>query len=236
LTLKNPKSTVYTCYARNLYGETSSKVFLTIENPARILSITSNRTILINERLNIYCLVEGDQVIFKTPSKEKRYENTKNISLIIDHIQMTDSGLYECYVKNNYSEERSVFEIIVQNYPDKIENIFFDNLNRIFWTKPFDGNSKILKYILYIRYKQGQMDYSIVFFFFSPVFSHLGSSWSNETIITVENNQITNYSFENIFSKCTIAVIIQAVNAIGLSLPSDSIYFQTTIQRKLSIH
>ncbi len=158
LTLKNTKSNVFTCHARNSYGDVSSQVFLTIENPARILSMTSNKTIRINEKLSAYCSAEGDyqlELIFQTPSMKKHYENTKNISIMIDHIQMTDSGLYECYVKNNYSEDRAVFEVIVQNQPDKIENIFLDNSKRIFWVKPFDGNSNILKYILRIRYKQG---------------------------------------------------------------------------------
>jgi hypothetical protein len=140
----------------------SSQIFLTIEHPARILSLTSNQTIQFNQRLNIHCSVEGDhqlEVRLKIPSKEKYYEDTKNISIVIDHIQMIDSGLYECYVKNNYSEDHASFEIIVQNQPDRIENIFLDHFNRIFWMKPFDGNSKIFKYILRIRSKQGLDDY-----------------------------------------------------------------------------
>ncbi len=158
-TTKNRKSNIYTCQARNSYGEISSQIFLTIENPARILSTTLNQTIKINERLDIYCLSEGDnqfELILKSPLIEKKYENKKNISIIIDHIQMFDSGLYECYVKNNYSEDHSIFEIIVQNKPDKIENIFIENSARIFWMKPFDGNSKIFKYILKIQYKQSK--------------------------------------------------------------------------------
>jgi len=73
---------------------------------------------------------------------------------------------------------------------------------------------------------------SLDFVFFCITSFHLGASWSNETIITIDNNEITSYSFENILSKCMISVIIQAVNTIGSSLPSDPIYFQTAIQRK----
>lgn len=154
----NPKSNIYRCQAKNSFGEISSKIFLTIQNPARILSITSNKTIKINQPLDIYCSAEGDnqfELLLKTPSITKEYDNKKNVSMIIDRIQMSDSGLYECYVKNNYSEDRSIFEIIVQNIPDRIENIFIENSERIFWVKPFDGNSKILKYVLRIQYKQG---------------------------------------------------------------------------------
>ncbi|CAF4437420.1 unnamed protein product, partial [Adineta steineri] len=95
---------------------------------------------------------------------------------------------------------------------DKIEQIVFDNSERISWMKPFDGNSKIINYTLRIRYKQDLL-------------------WSNETIITIDNDDITTYSFENIYSICSISVIIQAVNKIGSSLPSQPFYFQTNIKR-----
>jgi hypothetical protein len=88
--------------------------------------------------------------------------NEKNVSLTIERIQMSDSGLYECYAKNNYSEDRSVFEIIVQNVPDKIENIYMKNSNEISWIKPFDGNAKIIKYILHIQYKQGKISHQFI--------------------------------------------------------------------------
>jgi hypothetical protein len=159
-TSTNTKSNVYSCQATNPYGEVSSQLFLTIQNPARILSTTPNQTLKINERLDVYCLAEGDnqlELLFKSPLIEEKYENKTNVSIIIDHIQMSDSGLYECYVKNNYSEDHAVFDIIVQNTPDKIENIFNENSERIFWMKPFDGNSNIVKYILRIQYKQGKI-------------------------------------------------------------------------------
>ncbi|CAF0823910.1 unnamed protein product [Rotaria sp. Silwood1] len=217
----NTRSNIYSCQAINPYGKVSSQLFLTIQIPAKILSVTSNQTVKINSKLKIHCITEGDNQIelrLKYPQLNKlnlienKSENTRKLSIIIDNIQMSDSGLYECYVKNNYSEDHSIFEIIVQNIPDKIENIFIENSQKIFWMKPFDGNSKILKYILRIQSKQGL-------------------SWSNETIIIIDNSDITNYSFENIFSQCMISVIIQAVNIIGSSLPSERIYFQTNVQQ-----
>ena len=81
----------------------------------------------------------------------------KNIQLKIDYIQMSDSGLYECYAKNNYSKDYSITNIIVQNIPNKIDHIFINHLNQISWIKPFNGNAKILKYILHIQYKQGKI-------------------------------------------------------------------------------
>ncbi|CAF3590109.1 unnamed protein product [Rotaria sordida] len=223
LTLTNTKSNIYTCQAINSYGKISSQLFLTIQIPAKILSITLNQTIKINSKFKIHCLAEGDNQfelrlknlqINKNKLKliENKYENKKKLSIIFDNIQMSDSGLYECYVKNNYSEDYSIFEILVQNIPDKIENIFIENSQRILWMKPFDGNSNILKYILRIQSKQSL-------------------SWSNETIIIIDNSDITEYLFENIFSKCMISVIIQAVNIIGSSLPSEPIYFQTNVKQ-----
>jgi hypothetical protein len=161
----NTKSNIYTCQATNSYGQISSQLFLTIEIPAKILSITLNQTIRINERLDIYCLAEGDnqlEVILKSPLLKKfnmvetGYAHKKNVSLIIENIQMSDSGLYECYAKNNYSEDRFIFAIIVQNVPDRIENVFIENSEKLFWMKPFDGNTKIRKYILRIQFKEGK--------------------------------------------------------------------------------
>ena len=65
----------------------------------------------INENLNIHCFVESDnqfELVFKSPLLEKKYENKKNLSIIINNIQMSDNGLYECYVKNNYLEDYSI--------------------------------------------------------------------------------------------------------------------------------
>ena len=215
-TSKFTQSNIYTCHARNTFGEASSRVFLTVENPARILYFTPNQTIEIDQRLNISCSVDGDpdyEVIFKTPTQTKRSENEKSIFMIVDRVQMVDSGLYECYVKNSYSEQRAVSRILVQNRPNQIENVSLDKTQRLFWKQQFDGNSPILRYILRIQYKQG-------------------ISWSEETIITLEEPNLTNYSFEHIVSKCLISVIIQAVNQIGISSPSDPLYFQTDNRSK----
>ncbi|UJR10325.1 hypothetical protein I4U23_014531 [Adineta vaga] len=214
-------SNTYTCQATNSYGQISSEVFLTVQIPAKILSITSNKTIRINENLNIYCSAEGDNQLelqLKSPLLKKltiietKHENFKNISITIHNMQMSDSGLYECEAKNNYSQDRSIIEIIVLNVPDKIENIFLEKSEKLSWIKPFDGNSKILQYILRIRYRQGLI-------------------WSNETIVNIDNQNITTYSFENVFSTCIISVVIQSINAIGMSLPSDPFRFQMDIKR-----
>lgn len=205
------QSNIYTCRARNIFGEISSRIFLTVENPARILYFTPNQTIEINQRLNISCSVDGDfnyEVIFKTPTQTKISTNENHFFIIIDRVQMIDSGFYECYVNNSYSEQRAVSHILVQNHPDQIKNLTLDRTQRLFWSQPFDGNSPILRYILRIQYKQG-------------------ISWSEEMNINLEEATQTNYSFEHILTKCLISVIIQAVNQIGISPPSDPLYFQT---------
>ena len=212
-------SNVYTCHAKNPRGEISSSIFLTVENPARIVHFTRNQTIRIHQRLNISCVVEGDQpleIIFKRPSRTERYDNDKNISLVIDRIEMIDSGFYECHVKNAHSEQRVVSEILVQSRPEKIENLFIENNEHIYWMQPFDGNSPIFRYLLRFQYRQGLV-------------------WSEEMIITLEETNLTSYSLENLSSRCLISLIIQAVNQIGISPPSDPLYVQIDNKSKFSI-
>ncbi|CAF3435968.1 unnamed protein product [Rotaria socialis] len=220
-TSTNTKSTIYACQAINPYGRISSQLFVTIKVPAKILSVTSNQTVIINSKFKINCLAEGDhelELILKDPllnklnTIENRSENKKKLSFMFDNIQMSDSGLYECYANNNYSEDYSIFEIIVQNVPDRIENIFIGDSEEIFWMKPFDGNSKILKYILRMQSRQGLL-------------------WSNESMIIIDDSDVTNYRFENMFSKCMISLTMQAVNDIGSSLPSEPIHFQTNTKQ-----
>ena len=218
LSTKCLQSNVYSCRAENIYGETTSTMFVNVENPARIFSITPNRTIRINETIEIYCLTQGDypsELTFQSPFTKNRYENQRNLSFVIEHIQLFDSGLYTCSIKNQYSQDEMNFELIVQNIPNKIEHVFVENFERIFWIKSFDGHSKIFRYLLRIRCQEN-------------------FSWSNETIIQIENPDRIFYSFENIFTENHFLATVQAENAIGMSIPSDAIQFQTKA-KQLSI-
>ena len=166
LTSVNTRSSLYSCQAKNAHGYVSMYVHVTVQVPARILSSTSNVTVRVNETVNVFCLAEGDQkfeVVLLNPqskrvsTKESTMDQRKNVSLTIGHVQMADSGSYQCYASNDYSEDRSYLEIIVQNIPDRIANVFIESSHQISWTKPFDGNAKLQQYILRIRYQQGNV-------------------------------------------------------------------------------
>ena len=60
--------------------------------------------------------------------------------------------------------------------------------------------------------------------------SRQGLSWSNETRVMINNSETTSYQLNEIFSPCTISLRIQAVNALGASLPSDAIQFETSLK------
>lgn len=217
----NAQSNLYSCQAINLHGEDMKDVYITVQIPAKILSITTNQTVKVNQTIKVFCSAEGDHHLtlnMRIPGSkssnliEMKTDYRKNLSLTFDQIQMSDSGIYECHARNNYSEDRSKFVLLVQNIPDRIERIHKDHSNRISWNKPFDGNTKIIKYILRKKFKRDD-------------------AWSREIIITIDDSEKTSYSLENIYSKCTISITIEAVNGIGSSLPSESLVFQTNAQR-----
>ena len=164
-TSQDSKSKVFTCQAINPNGQSASSLSLTVENPARILSTTSNRTVRMNERLLISCSGQGDpplELTISTPNSkqlprmETKNETVTHVSISMERIDMSDSGVYECHVKNKNASQRSSFEIVVQTVPDRIANLFMENLERIFWTKPFDGHATLLHYVLHIRSLQGK--------------------------------------------------------------------------------
>lgn len=219
------QSNLYSCQAINPHGEDIKNVYITVQIPAKILSFTANQTVRVNQTVKVSCSAEGDQDLIlnmRIPGNkplnliEMKHDYRKNLSLTFESIQMFDNGIYECQAKNNYSQDRARFAILVQNVPERIQRIHKDQFNRISWNKPSDGNARISKYILRKKFK------------------HDDHQWSQETLINIDNPETTSYSLENFYSKCMISITIEAVNEIGSSLPSDTLQFQTNTQRKQS--
>ena len=62
----------------------------------------------------------------------------------------------------------------------------------------------------------------------------LGADWSNETILFVNGTDQTFYSFEHLSSSCALSIIVQAVNMIGSSPPSDPLRLEIYNKRESS--
>ena len=54
-------------------------------------------------------------------------------------------------------------------------------------------------------------------------------SWSDETVLTINDTNVTRFPLENLVSQCRISLSIQARNRIGLSAPSESIEFDAFV-------
>ena len=157
-------SKILTCRAENLQGEASRQVFIQVKTPVHIFYHTPNRTVRLHDRLFVQCSAQGESPlelkIIGPKSKQHQWvemnaTDHKNGSLIIDQMDMSDSGTYVCSAKNQYSSQQVPIEILVQTVPDRVGNLSIEKFDRIIWSKPFDGHSPIYQYLLRFRFRQG---------------------------------------------------------------------------------
>jgi len=108
----------YTCVARNILGEVSSSVTLTVQVGAVISQKPSSVIIEEGQNLNLVCKVTGQPTptvtwrkAFSQLPKEKTTVVAGNLNIV--NIAKADGGTYECAVKNLLGQDSALAQVTV---------------------------------------------------------------------------------------------------------------------------
>lgn len=86
-----------------------------------------------------------------TVSKTKT-ENGLKSQVTVLHTDRDDSGSYKCIAENNFGKSQHVINLAVQERPEAPNTLKVIQIQsrsvRLAWTKPFDGNSPIIGYLV----------------------------------------------------------------------------------------
>ncbi|XP_023244466.1 Down syndrome cell adhesion molecule-like protein Dscam2 [Centruroides sculpturatus] len=121
-----------------------------------------------------------------------------------------DSALYTCIASNDYGQDDTNIQLIVQEIPDPPRDIqVVETSGRqvtIAWEPPFSGNSLITQYIIHLRENASHAE-----------------NWINETVAGTETSTILN----NLSPATVYQLHLVAENAIGRSGFGQKVIFQT---------
>uniref|UniRef100_T1JA73 Down syndrome cell adhesion molecule-like protein Dscam2 n=1 Tax=Strigamia maritima TaxID=126957 RepID=T1JA73_STRMM len=212
----------YFCAATNGIGTGLSRgVFLQVHIPAEIETKMQSFTVVEGEIIRARCEAKGDHPIDFTWSTDgqtiesgqhSRYYFKDHVTpsravseLTVTNAQKMDTRIFVCMARNPYGGDMANIQIIVQGIPDAPKIIkIADNGNRsveLAWNPPYDGNSRITKYI--VQYKPIQGDWT-------DEVSNLSVSGGQSSVIIRGLTPSVGYHFR-MFSE----------NTVGLSPPSD---------------
>ncbi|KAK7506394.1 hypothetical protein BaRGS_00002506 [Batillaria attramentaria] len=166
-------SGVYKCTATNIKGTQSAQAQLVVITKTQIIRPPQNQTVILSTVVRFECGISrddntvpvwewffyknGDMANEKQLASTGRYQITSDGTLLISGVSAQDIGLYKCHVISaggNDSRIASLKVIELPRPPTIMSVVLNNNENRsviVTWTKAFDGNSPLLKYIITYR-------------------------------------------------------------------------------------
>lgn len=159
----------YLCQANNGIGQGLSKVVrLNVRIAAYFESKFTAEVARKGHSARLKCHVVGDNPItlnwFKdnyaiSPGPDSRFELVESMDstgiksdIIIAKADRTDSALYKCSARNEYGDDETKIELVVQEPPDSPGDVQVIEASsrsvKLEWTSPFNGNSPITQYIV----------------------------------------------------------------------------------------
>ncbi|XP_070184420.1 protein sidekick-2-like [Littorina saxatilis] len=166
-------SGIYKCHAQNLKGEQSAQAHLTVITKTQIIRPPQNQTVILSTQVRFECGVTQDDntvpvwewFFYKGGSmnNEKqlrstgRYQILDDGTLIVNGVAAQDIGVYKCHVISTGGNDSRIasLNVIELPRPPTIHNVTLnENENNsvvMVWTKAFDGNSPLIKYIITFR-------------------------------------------------------------------------------------
>ncbi|KAG0417618.1 hypothetical protein HPB47_005468 [Ixodes persulcatus] len=173
---------LYLCEASNGVGAELSKVVrITVRSSPRLASRESTSTAKRGSTVHLDCEPQGD-----TPMRfwwlkdgvpvaavnDRRYSQREHEELkrprsrltIVD-VQKTDNAMFTCHASNDYGEDTTNIQVVVQDVPDVPADVEVGEASsryvRLSWIEPFGGNLPITQYLLRWTNKEGSWEDSV---------------------------------------------------------------------------
>ncbi|ESO89015.1 hypothetical protein LOTGIDRAFT_106770, partial [Lottia gigantea] len=172
-TAQKSDSATYRCIATNLKGQAEAEALLQVIGKTHIVRPPENKTAILSTSVTLKCGVSHDEVITpvwewyfykkQVTETEEKIENdnrriiTADGSLIISGVDGIDIGKYKCQVISEGGNDSRIATLLVVELPsppvitDVRLHPTLSNSVIITWTKPFDGYSPILRYVISYR-------------------------------------------------------------------------------------
>lgn len=215
----------YLCRADNKIGHGISKIiYLKVHVPARFDASQKNFTVLRGHNVSMDCQAIGDKPLSVTwnfnnntvvrGNLGSRYtvnsQNTdrgKLSQMSIHPAQRVDTGVFTCTAANQFGYDSTAIYLTVLEPPDAPSNLTLIKTDSRFvvlvWTRPFDGNSPLIEYI--IEYQ-----------------NTTGEKRSAVRNVSVDAEALT-ATVDNLHPSFRYNIRIRARNVVGLGLTSHQV-------------
>ncbi|XP_076305612.1 sidekick cell adhesion molecule isoform X1 [Tachypleus tridentatus] len=158
----------YTCTRANRRGEISASAYLFVLVRTQITQPPVDTKVILSSTAELQCKVSHDPIVpyiitwyfGNTPLKshpDGRVQVLEDGTLQIRQARNTDVGTYTCSVMSSGGNESRSAQLDVIELPYPPNNVKAELLNtvpksvNVTWTKSFDGNSPITKYLVQMR-------------------------------------------------------------------------------------